>query len=52
MNGKVAKLIRQQARPIEVALTNEQITRGRVDQIEAVLRRNLIGRLRWLLRGC
>ena len=41
-------LVRRNA---EVALLNEQITRKRVEHVEEVLRRNLWGRLRWLLLG-
>lgn len=36
---------------VKAALTNEQITRHRVEMVEAVLRRNFWGRLRWLLWG-
>jgi IS30 family transposase len=33
------------------ALTNEQLTRQRVERLEAVLSRGLWGRIVWLLRG-
>lgn len=33
------------------AVTNEQITRQRVERLEAILGRNLWGRLIWLFRG-
>lgn len=36
---------------IEAALVNEQITRSRVEQLEALARRGLMGRLRWLVTG-
>lgn len=39
-------------RPIaEGAFQNEQLTRARVEGIEALLRRSLWGKLRWLLQG-
>ena len=39
------------AQNANAAVTNEQITRHRVEMVEAVLRRNFWGRLRWLLWG-
>ena len=38
-------------RNAEAAIVNEHITRKRVEQVEELLRRNLWGRLRWLLLG-
>lgn len=35
----------------QAANTNEQITRHRVEQIEGVLRRGFLGRLKWLFLG-
>lgn len=63
MSGRVMRDFRRQAAKmanktveaiapgIQAALTNEQITRQRVDAVEAVLRRPLLGRLRWLFLG-
>ena len=41
-------LVRRNA---EAAVNNEQLTRRRVEHVEDILRRNLWGRLRWLLFG-
>jgi len=35
----------------DAALTNEHLTRQRVERLENILGRNLWGRLRWLLTG-
>lgn len=36
---------------VQAALTNEQITRQRVEAIETFLHRSFLGRLRWLFLG-
>ena len=36
---------------VKAALTNEQITRQRVEAIETFLCRSFLGRLRWLFLG-
>lgn len=35
----------------EAAVTNEQLTRRRVEHLEAILYRTFLGRLRWLILG-
>ena len=50
--GKVAsQTIHALAQPLNAAITNEELTRERVERIEAILGRKILGRLRWLLRG-
>lgn len=63
MNGRTAKLHRQAvqkgaekaivtvAPAIEAIAGMGQMTRGRVDKLEAFQARGLAGRLRWLLTG-
>lgn len=60
VSGRQArKQLAHQAPAVEAALTNEQVTRQRVDQLEAWATvigqilggRTIWGRLRWLLTG-
>lgn len=57
MRGTVAKIDRkdeERRNAVEIAAAayrNEALTRERVDKLEALLNRNLLGRLRWLLTG-
>lgn len=46
-----AKKAEETRQAVRTALMNEQITRKRVELIEAVVNRNLLGRLKWLLKG-
>jgi hypothetical protein len=39
------------AQNAQAAVQNEQITRMRVERLETILGRNLLGRLRWLVLG-
>lgn len=39
------------SQPLEAALNNELLTRGRVDRIEGLLRRGFWGRALWLFLG-
>lgn len=55
MSRAVFEEMRQQrkntAKMAEAAAVNEQITRHRVEALEAVLGRGFWGRLRWLVMG-
>ncbi len=51
MRGTVAKLITKHEQKANVALQNEQVTRARVDRIEELLSRKLLGRLKWMILG-
>ena len=51
MRGTVAKLITKHEQKAIAALQNEQVTRARVDRIEALLSRGFWGRLKWMILG-
>jgi len=51
IRSEANKAVSAVAPAIQTALQNEQVTRQRVDMIEAVLARGLWGRLKWLCLG-
>ena len=51
VNERYRNVIEAQTSAIEASLQNEQITRARVAGIEALLSRNFLGRLKWLITG-
>lgn len=51
MAGVSAPVLRELSQMARAANTNEQVTRMRVERLEAVLSRGLWGRLTWLVLG-
>ena len=51
VNEHYRKIIEGHQEAIKAALTNEALTRQRVDSIEDLLRRGFVGRLKWVLKG-
>lgn len=51
VNDKYRQMLEEQNEAVRAALVNEQVTRARVEAIEAVLSRGFFGRLKWLLKG-
>ena len=51
VNERLKDHLTESEEAIKAALVNERVTRHRVDQIEAVLKRGLLGRFRWLVMG-
>ena len=51
IRSEANKAVEAVAPAIQTALQNEQVTRQRVDMIEAVLARGFWGRIKWLCLG-